>query len=219
MKDPAVLFYFQDFLVGTELMAYDEVGMYIRILCHLADKKMLNMAQLRYVCRGDVPVSVMAKLQKDNNGNYYQHRMQEEREKRIKHCEHQKENINKRWNKNKEVGNTTVLPLENVNENVNVIKDIINISFIVFWDLYDKKRDKIKCEGKWNRLTNKERQECIDKIPEYIESTPDKQFRKDPETFLNNKSWNDEIIKPTVGRILVSTVDPYIKNKYKMKDE
>lgn len=37
MKDPAVLFYFQDFLVGTDFMTADEVGKYIRILCHQAD--------------------------------------------------------------------------------------------------------------------------------------------------------------------------------------
>ena len=42
MKDPAVLFYFQDFLVGTEFMTDDEVGKYIRILCHQADKGALT---------------------------------------------------------------------------------------------------------------------------------------------------------------------------------
>ena len=30
MKDPAVLFYFQDFLVGTEFMTDDEVGKYLQ---------------------------------------------------------------------------------------------------------------------------------------------------------------------------------------------
>jgi hypothetical protein len=32
-------------------------------------------------------------------------------------------------------------------------------------------------------------------IPKYKEAQPDKLFRKDPATFLNNKSWNDEIIQ------------------------
>jgi len=32
MKDPAVLFYFQDFLVGTEFMSDEEVGKYIFVL-------------------------------------------------------------------------------------------------------------------------------------------------------------------------------------------
>ena len=32
-------------------------------------------------------------------------------------------------------------------------------------------------------------------LPAYINSTLDKQYRKNPETFLNSKGWNDEIIK------------------------
>jgi hypothetical protein len=31
-------------------------------------------------------------------------------------------------------------------------------------------------------------------IPNYRAATPDKTYRKNPETFLNNKSWNDELI-------------------------
>lgn len=29
----------------------------------------------------------------------------------------------------------------------------------------------------------------------YIKATPDKQYRKHPMTYLNNKSWNDEVIR------------------------
>ena len=73
--------------------------------------------------------------------------------------------------------------------------DKINISFDVFWNLYDKKvGDKNKIESKWNKLSNNNRILIIDYIPKYKESQPDKKYRKNPETFLNNKSWNDEII-------------------------
>ena len=30
-------------------------------------------------------------------------------------------------------------------------------------------------------------------IPAYVESTPNKEFRKYPATFLNNEGWKDEI--------------------------
>lgn len=73
----------------------------------------------------------------------------------------------------------------------------INIDFDFFWNEYDKKvGDKAKLKKKWERLTDKERQAIMDYIPPYKEAQPDKAFRKNPETFLNNKSWNDEIIKP-----------------------
>lgn len=67
-------------------------------------------------------------------------------------------------------------------------------TFDDFWDLYDKKTGKEKCIAKWNKLKQQEKELIIDYIPNYILSKPEKQYRKDPLTFLNNKSWNDELI-------------------------
>jgi hypothetical protein len=36
--------------------------------------------------------------------------------------------------------------------------------------------------------------ECLRVVNDYVKSTPDKQFRKDPTTYLNGKHWKDEII-------------------------
>ena len=78
---------------------------------------------------------------------------------------------------------------------------LINIEFEVFWNLYDKKRGEVeKLKTKWNKLTDTERQLIIKNIPLYKSAQPDKQFRKDPETYLNQKSWNDEIIKPSLKK-------------------
>ena len=74
---------------------------------------------------------------------------------------------------------------------------VINISFDVFWDAYDKKEDRVKCERKWNGLTDAEREACMVAVPAYVRSTPDKKFRKNPATYLNNKSWTNEIISNT----------------------
>ena len=61
--------------------------------------------------------------------------------------------------------------------------------------MYGKKRgDKEKLIAKWEKLSDKERSDIIAYIPKYILSQPDNKFRKDPQTFLNNKSWNDELI-------------------------
>lgn len=78
----------------------------------------------------------------------------------------------------------------------------VNIDFEVFWNLYDKKRgDKDKISKKWESLKDDERQAIIEYIPKYKSAQPDKQFRKDPQTFLNNKSWNDEIISNDIPKI------------------
>jgi len=75
-------------------------------------------------------------------------------------------------------------------------------SFDQWWELYQKKRGKDKCLKKWQKLSQKDRQACLNATPAYVASTPDVNFRKDPYTYLNNKSWNDEIYfrntKPTI---------------------
>lgn len=119
MKDPAVLFYFQDFLVGTEFMTDDEVGKYIRILCHQADKGALSKCHVERICSGKIPDAIMEKLKRNGDGKYYQERMKLEKEKREKHIEHQRENANKRWKKDVCDGNAVALPLENINEDIN----------------------------------------------------------------------------------------------------
>lgn len=104
---------------------------------------------------------------------------------------------------------------DNDNDNVNVIEggvgETINIPFETFWNLYGKKQDRIKCEGKWKRLSNKDRNACIDAIPAYVKSTPDIQYRKNPATYLNNKSWENEvgvITKPTPSNPTQNYINP-----------
>jgi len=71
----------------------------------------------------------------------------------------------------------------------------INISFDIFWDLYDKKvGDKEKLKKKWDSLKDDDRSSIIDYIPKYKMIQPEKKYRKDPQTFFNNSSWNDELI-------------------------
>jgi hypothetical protein len=88
--------------------------------------------------------------------------------------------------------------IDNVNVNEEKNKKI-NFPFEDWWILYDYKKNVEKCRIKWNRLSDQEKEECMVKTPDYVKSTPNKKFRKHPLTFLNNKSWNDEIIQ-TVTR-------------------
>ena len=67
--------------------------------------------------------------------------------------------------------------------------------FVEFWDLYDKKKGRPKCEGLWKKLTGTEVDLIFNNLPSYVLSTPEKQFRSNPETWLRNKGWNDEVIK------------------------
>jgi hypothetical protein len=82
---------------------------------------------------------------------------------------------------------------EDVNDNVNINK---KVWFKVFWDKYNKKQDSKKCLDKWLKLSDSEINAALDKVDEYVHSTPDVQFRKNPLTWLNGKCWEDEIITP-----------------------
>lgn len=63
-----------------------------------------------------------------------------------------------------------------------------------FWNLYDKKQDRKKCEAKFKRLSKADKAKIFETLPAYIESTPDAQYRKNPLTYLNGECWNNEII-------------------------
>jgi hypothetical protein len=77
----------------------------------------------------------------------------------------------------------------------------INIDFDFFWIDYDKKvGDKEKLRRKWANLSDAAREKIMDFIPKYKKAVPDKQFRKNPETFFNNKTWNDELVKRTTTK-------------------
>ena len=99
----------------------------------------------------------------------------------------------KKEKKEKKVRNT----IENLFDSESEPEQITILSFDEFWNLYDKKvgdRDKLK--KKWEHISEDDRLKISEHIPAYRMTQPDKKYRKNPDTYLNNKSWNDEIIIP-----------------------
>jgi len=71
------------------------------------------------------------------------------------------------------------------------------VLFNDFWIVYDKQVDRKKCLEKFEKLKDEEIKLIFENLPNYIRNTPDKQFRKNPSTWINNKCWNDtEYSKP-----------------------
>lgn len=66
-------------------------------------------------------------------------------------------------------------------------------TFDDFWELYDYKKGRHNAERVWKKLKQKDKEACISAVPSYTRSTPDKQYRKHPATYLNGKGWEDEI--------------------------
>lgn len=83
-----------------------------------------------------------------------------------------------------------------------------NIAFETFWNAYQKKANPAKCRGYWygkkkiidsetsekRFMTDADREAVMIHTPLYVKSTPDKQFRKGPSSYLYNSAWKDEII-------------------------
>ena len=66
------------------------------------------------------------------------------------------------------------------------------------WNLYEKKVGcKDKLEKKWNSMSQKDRKAAIEYIPLYVIATEDKKYRKNFQTFLNQRGWEDELIGAT----------------------
>ncbi len=73
-------------------------------------------------------------------------------------------------------------------------KKELNIPFENFWKLYPKKISKPKCEQKWNKLKNEERESIIKTLPNFLSYKPFETYNHpNPETYLNNRRWEDEI--------------------------
>lgn len=80
-KDPAILFYTGDFLNGCTDLTLEERGQYITLLCLQHQKGHLSEKTIR-LCVGSVSVDVLKKFQQDQEGNFFNARMDEEIEKR-----------------------------------------------------------------------------------------------------------------------------------------
>ena len=71
--------------------------------------------------------------------------------------------------------------------------------FEVIWELYEKKGNRKTSLQKFKRLTKVNLELLRIHLPKYVLATPDKQYRKNFETYLNQESWSDEI--PQTGFI------------------
>lgn len=132
MKDPAFLFYSSDFLSGTMLMTDEEVGQYIRLLClqhqkgHLKEKDILNICKTHNE-------EIFSKFKIDEEGNYYNERLETEINKRKAYSESRRNNRKKKEEKTtyeedmKNICNSYEEHMENeninINKNINIIKN------------------------------------------------------------------------------------------------
>ena len=204
MKDPAFLFYSNDFLSGTMLMSNEDVGAYIRLLCLQHQKGHLKEKDMLIIC-GNKNEDILNKFTVDENGNYYNERLEEEIIKRKKYSESRRNNrLKKKEEKTHEkdmqnICNSYEEHMENENENEN-----INNTKNKKKDLKEKEK-KIQyaefvsmTEEEYQKLLTKYGEDatkkCIETLDNYKGSSG-KKYKSDYRAIL---TWVIDKVKPQV---------------------
>lgn len=124
-KDPAFLFYSQDFLVGTEFFSNEQAGKYIRLLCLQHQHGRLDERHMLHIC-GTYDKHIFSKFKRDTNGCYYNERLEKETVKRKNYCESRRKNRNSKTTYVEDMEN------ENTNNNNNDIEKTQNPQNVEF---------------------------------------------------------------------------------------
>jgi len=127
-KDPAFLFYHQDFYTGVSDMTNEEVGAYVLCLCVQASKGGISEKHMKNICKTqDVHNTVFAKFKLNSETCLLENqRLKTELEKRKRFTESR---ANNRTGKTKDkkndinISKTYEKHMENVDENENEIKN------------------------------------------------------------------------------------------------
>ena len=80
-KDPAMLFYTADFLIGVAFMSMEERGQYITLLCYQQQRGHLTLDEMEKAV-GTLTAEVLDKFVQDDEGKYYNRRAEVEIAKR-----------------------------------------------------------------------------------------------------------------------------------------
>lgn len=118
-KDPAFLFYTSDFLTGTSFLTNEQIGKYIRLLCHQHQNGHLKEKDMLKICE-TYDEDIFEKFEKDENGLFFNVRLDEEIYKRKAYSESRRNNRKKKETHEKDMLNiskTYDKHIENENEN------------------------------------------------------------------------------------------------------
>lgn len=125
-KDPAFLFYSQDFLVGVATLTFEDRGKYITLLSQMHQSGRLDEETIRFLV-GSVSDRLKAKFQIDGAGLWFNARLEKESAARAQFTESRRKNglLGGRPTKNKPKGKPLGKPTDNlkVNHTVNRMED------------------------------------------------------------------------------------------------
>jgi hypothetical protein len=156
MKDPAVLFYTQDFITGTILMTDEQRGKYILLLCLQHQNGKLTERDMLKICK-EKDEDIWNKFYQED-GYFYNKRMLLETQKRNNYTESRRRNLQKTSHMDSHMN--THMENENENENINGNKEEnFKIKVFEFAEKYPEKMLNAFCAywTEWNKSKTKMR--------------------------------------------------------------
>ena len=189
-KDPAFLFYPNDWIGGTMGMTFEEKGAYMELLMMQFNRGHMTTHMVGQVV-GQIWDKIKDKFTQDEQGMWYNRRLEEEKEKRQKFTQSRRNNISgeNQHTKNKKLTTTSershdqhmTTHMEDVNVNENEIDYFFNsLNFIENWKTWkDYKKNQFKFNFKSTnseqiainhliKLSEKKEQNAIDIINQSI---------------------------------------------------
>jgi hypothetical protein len=169
-------------------------------MCAQHQKGRLSEKDMLKIC-GTHDADIFEKFERDEAGNYFNPRLEQEVDKRKAYSESRRNN-----RKKKEdmliTSKTYVLHMENENENeieiVNekVDNNLIKEQFEQVWIAYTKVGPKKVAYERFKRLTETNRLHIINHVPNYIQShrkAEKMDFIPHFATYISQERWNDEL--------------------------
>ena len=146
-KDPAFLFYYQDFLVGVDHMTDEQIGQYMKCLCHQANRGSIRSNHMKNICKThDNYMIVSEKFKEGENGDLVNQRLSNEVIKRKNYAESRRNN--------RSTVKTYVKHMEDENigedESGKKKKKLKKFDFEPIWAMYPNKLGKKEAFGYFN---------------------------------------------------------------------
>ena len=200
MNDPAVLFYTSDFLTGVMDMSMEERGQYITLLCYQHQKGHIKEETIRLLV-GNVSINVLNHFKVDEEGKYYNNRMDIEKEKRHLFTESRRNN-GKKGGRPKKIEENHMENLmdshmdnhmKNENKNININNNSNNNIYNYYENIYGRTLNSIEYETITKWLEDKTEDEIKNAINETAKSNIDN-IKYVEKVLYSNKKKNNKVI-------------------------
>lgn len=199
-----------------QLCGYKSKGIFIEMCClywsRLGD--LPYALALQKICNGDS--SVLEELEKNKiyiveSGNIIINFLEEQLNVFSETSDKRRAAANKRWKNASEMQVQSKSNAIREKEKREDKKYISVFTFDDFWNLYPKKVAKTKCKPKFNKLSESDKDKILETLKDFIAYKPFENYiHPNPETYLNQKRWEDELpttIKNNDG-LKVGDIDP-----------